>query len=127
MLEAVHAYASRFYATLNRRLEADWLARRGTYPYALPQTGATEHVDERSMDETALLAFGVLLEEAGVEALGSKGHLVFTEWATDEDERDGWREEEEEDDDAESGPDPFDEWETASTRPRKRRRADDDW
>lgn len=41
-------------------------------------------VDERSMDETALLAFGVLLEEASREALGKNGDLVFTE-GVDED------------------------------------------
>lgn len=33
------------------------------------------------MDETALLAFGILLEEAGREALGRRGDLVFTEGA----------------------------------------------
>ena len=31
------------------------------------------------MDETALLAFGVLLEEAAREALSKRGDLVFTE------------------------------------------------
>ena len=31
------------------------------------------------MDETALLAFGILLEEAGREGLGRRGDLVFTE------------------------------------------------
>lgn len=31
------------------------------------------------MDETALLAFGVLLEEAGRAALGKRGDTVFTE------------------------------------------------
>lgn len=36
-------------------------------------------VDERSMDETALLAVGILLEEAGREALGKTGDMVFTE------------------------------------------------
>jgi hypothetical protein len=35
--------------------------------------------DERSMDETALIAFGILLEEAGKEVLGQNGDLVFTE------------------------------------------------
>lgn len=43
--------------------------------------GATggRSVDERSMDETALLAFGILLEEASREVLGQRGDLVFTE------------------------------------------------
>lgn len=36
-------------------------------------------VNERSMDETALLAFGILLEEAGRDVLGRHGDLVFTE------------------------------------------------
>jgi hypothetical protein len=35
------------------------------------------------MDETALLAFGILLEEAGNEVLGRRGDLVFTEGADD--------------------------------------------
>lgn len=61
MLQAVHVYASHFYAALaaaRRRPASD---------------------DERSLDETALLAFGVLLEEAAREALGKRGDLVFTE------------------------------------------------
>ncbi len=35
------------------------------------------------MDETALLAFGILLEEASREALGTRGDLVFTEPSTE--------------------------------------------
>lgn len=31
------------------------------------------------MDESALLAFGILLEEAGREVLGKRGDLVFAE------------------------------------------------
>lgn len=31
------------------------------------------------MDETALLALGILLEETGREVLGRRGDLVFTE------------------------------------------------
>lgn len=38
------------------------------------------------MDETALLAFGILLEEAGREVLGSRGDLTFTEEAEASDE-----------------------------------------
>ncbi|KAM7213878.1 hypothetical protein V8F06_010756 [Rhypophila decipiens] len=36
-------------------------------------------LDERSMDETALLAFAILLEEAGRSSLGKTGDLVFVE------------------------------------------------
>ncbi|KAI0406480.1 hypothetical protein F4802DRAFT_557881 [Xylaria palmicola] len=65
LLKTVHSYASRFYADLP--------ANRQT------RDAAGEGVSERSMDETALLAFGILLEEAGREALGKRGDLVFTE------------------------------------------------
>lgn len=36
-------------------------------------------VDWRSLDETALIALGILLEEASLEILGGTGDLVFTE------------------------------------------------
>ncbi|KAK4104351.1 hypothetical protein N658DRAFT_251040 [Parathielavia hyrcaniae] len=71
LLKSVHGYASRFYDAAAARLGPR--CRVGT-----------RAVDERSMDETALLAFGILLEEAGREALGRKGDLVFTEPATTE-------------------------------------------
>ncbi|OAQ99820.1 hypothetical protein LLEC1_07889 [Akanthomyces lecanii] len=37
------------------------------------------------MDETALLAFGILLEEAGRDVLGKRGDMVFTEGIKPED------------------------------------------
>ena len=58
LLKAVHAYASDFYAA------------------ATPDNGSC---DFRSMDETALLAIGVLLEEAAVEVLGETGDMVLVE------------------------------------------------
>ncbi|RDA88568.1 hypothetical protein CP532_5849 [Ophiocordyceps camponoti-leonardi (nom. inval.)] len=61
MLRAIHSYVRRFYKALTR--------------------GKTLNVNERSMDETALLAFGILLEEAVKEILGENGDLVFTERA----------------------------------------------
>ncbi|KAI0012337.1 hypothetical protein F4779DRAFT_85919 [Xylariaceae sp. FL0662B] len=64
MVKAVHSYAGHFYAALAARRRDGRRVR---------------DVDERSMDETALLAFGILLEEAGREVLGSRGDLVFTE------------------------------------------------
>lgn len=70
MLKSVHRYASHFYDALGQRHEGK--AR-----------GDIRHVDERSMDETALLAFGILLEEAAREALGKDGDLVFTEGIED--------------------------------------------
>jgi len=58
MLKAVHTYASDFYKSAT--------ANKGTY-------------DFRSLDETALIAMGILLEEATREALGQTGDMVFVE------------------------------------------------
>ncbi|KAH6609652.1 hypothetical protein Trco_002998 [Trichoderma cornu-damae] len=68
LLKAIHEYSSDYYGMLNRNQQALESGR---------------NLDERSMDETALLAFGILLEEAGREVLGRRGHLVFTEGAHD--------------------------------------------
>jgi hypothetical protein len=57
LLKAVHAYTSDFYSRAVKDLKYDF----------------------KSMDETALLAFGILLEEASREVLGRTGDLVFTE------------------------------------------------
>ena len=58
LLKAVHCYTSDFYSRATRRKGAgDW----------------------RSMDETALLALGILMEEATRDVLGQTGDLVFTE------------------------------------------------
>ncbi|OHW93849.1 membrane protein [Colletotrichum incanum] len=67
LLKSIHSYASHFYSTLGGP------KRNPSY-----QVGA-RNIDERSMDESALLAFGILLEEAGKDVLGSKGDMVFTE------------------------------------------------
>ncbi|KAH6968673.1 hypothetical protein HG530_006390 [Fusarium avenaceum] len=67
LLKAIHAYTSAFYSVRNRER----------------QPPDNPNVIERSMDETALLAFGILLEEAGKEVLGRRGDLVFTEGADD--------------------------------------------
>ncbi|RDA93726.1 hypothetical protein CP533_0215 [Ophiocordyceps camponoti-saundersi (nom. inval.)] len=61
MLRAIHSYVRRFYKSL--------------------APGKAPNVNERSMDETALLAFGILLEEAVGDVLGENGDLVFTERA----------------------------------------------
>ncbi|KAI1009235.1 hypothetical protein LB504_003579 [Fusarium proliferatum] len=67
LLKAIHAYTSAFYSVRNRER----------------QPPESRNITERSMDETALLAFGILLEEAGKEVLGRRGDLVFTEGADD--------------------------------------------
>ena len=70
LLKSVHGYASRFYAATAARLGPRCTVGRRI-------------VDEKSMDETAMLAFGILLEEAARDALGKRGDLVFTEPSTE--------------------------------------------
>lgn len=66
MLKAVHGYASDFYgrATENKGI-----------------------VDFESLDETALLSVGMLLEEMVEEALGETGDLAFVEGEGQDGER----------------------------------------
>jgi hypothetical protein len=63
LLKAIHAYTSNQYTctTSNKGL-SDW----------------------RSLDETALIAMGILLEEAAQEALGETGDLMFVEGEEEE-------------------------------------------
>jgi hypothetical protein len=63
LLKTIHAYASDFYAN------------------ATPDGGKR---DFKSLDETALLAMGILLEEAAAEALGKTGDLALVEDALEE-------------------------------------------
>ena len=58
LLKALHAYASDYYGAT---------------------TEDQEKIDFRSLDETALLALGILLEEAAHEALGTTGDLALVE------------------------------------------------
>ena len=58
ILKAIHAYASDFYGS--------------------GVLGNSED-DFKSMDETALIALGVLLEEVAAHALGKTGHLAFVQ------------------------------------------------
>ena len=58
LLKAIHTYAADFYS----KMAADGPA-----------------VDYKSMDETALLAFGILMEEMADELLGTTGDLALTE------------------------------------------------
>lgn len=80
LLKAVHGYASHFYEALGRRRDG------GEAP---SRRAGGRRVDERSLDETALLAFGILLEEAARESLGRNGDLVFTEGVEDDADGDG--------------------------------------
>ena len=58
LLKFIHRYASEFFAK------------------ATPDKGKK---DFRSLDETALLALGILLEETAAQHLGETGHLAFIE------------------------------------------------
>ncbi|RYP15667.1 hypothetical protein DL765_005561 [Monosporascus sp. GIB2] len=78
MVKAVHSYASHFYAALAAQRRRSDSGPRGSQGRE-SRRAERGVVDEQSMDETALLAFGILLEEAGREILGKRGDLVFTE------------------------------------------------
>jgi hypothetical protein len=58
LLKVLHAYSSDFYSM---------------------QTEDRGQCDFRSLDETALIALGVLLEEAAIQALGETGDMVLVE------------------------------------------------
>ncbi|KAK7534396.1 hypothetical protein IWX49DRAFT_302253 [Phyllosticta citricarpa] len=58
LIKALHAYTSDYYNA---------------------SFGEDSKVDYRSMDETALLALGILIEEAAADLLGSTGDFAFTE------------------------------------------------
>ncbi|KAK0275705.1 hypothetical protein LTR35_010975 [Friedmanniomyces endolithicus] len=58
LLKAIHAYIADYYDGTSK---------------------VNGNVDVRSFDETALLAFGILLEEASEHALGRTGDLAFVE------------------------------------------------
>lgn len=80
MLKSIHAYTSRFYEAKAAERDKERIAA-GKVPRSFK---GGRLVDERSMNETALLAMGILLEEAGRELLGTKGDLVFVESAREE-------------------------------------------
>ena len=67
LLEALHGYASDFYGAMGMAADVDW----------------------GSLDETALLALGVLMEEQVREKLGSEGDMVFVEGEDVEQENSG--------------------------------------
>lgn len=84
LLKAVHAYASRFYEAMADTFadpDSSPASTQGSPPGSPSWALNDERIDERSMDETALLAFGILLEEASRDALGKRGDVVFTEAA----------------------------------------------
>ena len=61
LLKTIHAYAADYYGALSRDTKSS--------------------ADFRSLDETALLAMGILLEEAAAHHLGNSGDLALVEQA----------------------------------------------
>lgn len=111
MLKAIHWHVAKFYAAKaaeaeekaartrpggrSGRTEASRGAGRGNQAKAsllrrkeptpergTKREGADKNYSNRTMDGTALLAMGILLEEAAAEALGKRGHIVLTEGLT---------------------------------------------
>lgn len=80
LLKAVHTYAADFYARLATVTAA---AAGSSNSRSTKRLGVGKRKgntgDWRSLDETALLAVGVLLEESFVQVLGETGDLVFVE------------------------------------------------
>jgi hypothetical protein len=72
LLKAMHGYASQFY-------ELTSMGEPKTQGEEQRDLESKPNLNMRSMDETALLAFGILVEEASRELLGRTGDLVFTE------------------------------------------------
>ncbi|OAA62420.1 hypothetical protein SPI_03960 [Niveomyces insectorum RCEF 264] len=108
LLVAVHQYASAFYEAgrfterpgERRRRRRKRRRQDGGKPAShTTKTHPGRLLDERSLDETALLALGILLEEAGRAALGRDGDLVFTEGAEEEGTA-SWETSSDEDDEA---------------------------
>lgn len=97
MLKAFHVYASHFFAENYGKDDDGSLHKPRVKAEDEPaiedrrrlQPRRAVPIDERSMDETALLAFGILLEEANRELLGATGDLVFTEGIESEDDTNG--------------------------------------
>lgn len=82
LLEAVHAYTSDFYGALGRSASSSRRKERAGKKKSRrddDDESAGSRWDFGSMDETALLAFGILLEESVREALGEEGDMVFVE------------------------------------------------
>ncbi|KAK4214746.1 hypothetical protein QBC37DRAFT_252950, partial [Rhypophila decipiens] len=78
LLKAIHGYTCRFYEAMDQRYYAGRKPASEASP-AGEERQRLRKLDERSMDETALLAFAILLEEAGRSSLGKTGDLVFVE------------------------------------------------
>lgn len=66
LLTAIHAYVSKLYSRT---------------------TGADTQPTWKCMDETALIAFGILMEETAREVLGETGDFAFVEAADEEEEK----------------------------------------
>ena len=68
LLRAIHGYASDYYGAMPSRSQGEG---------QLPDEGG--RYSFLSMEASALLAFGILLEEAGKEILGAEGDMVLVE------------------------------------------------
>lgn len=80
LLKALHSYTSDFYArTPDPRVPSRKKKGGQEESFEGMQARMKRCRDFKSMDETALLAFGILMEEMMRESLGETGDLAFTE------------------------------------------------
>jgi len=77
LLKAIHAYTSDFYGAM--RMAAHDSRKRSDRRKRNHSSSYMRGSDFGSLDETALLAFGVLMEESVEVALGETGDMVFVE------------------------------------------------
>ena len=86
-------WADRYLTSEQRLPDSDLLKSIHSYATDLYAHGTEDegHGDYRSMDETALLALGILLEEAADHVLGEAGDMVFVEGEKDDSRESGSR------------------------------------
>lgn len=92
LCKGVHAYVSDFYGALvmERRDEVKRREKERNGGLRKKSARAQDAMwNFRSMDETALLAIGILLEESVAAVLGETGDMVFVEGETEERDIDG--------------------------------------
>jgi len=80
LLKSIHQYASDFYATVPLAEPVQARRKRNEQGELIAgQPRPPRSYDYKSLDGTALIAMGILVEEMARDALGESGHLVFTE------------------------------------------------
>lgn len=89
LCKGVHTYASDFYGALVMERRDEVRKRERKARRRKHEREQDRMWNFKSMDETALLAMGILLEESVAAVLGETGDMVFVEGETDDRDVDG--------------------------------------